>query len=218
MKIIFNLASALIFLLLADRNLQAVEAVSTRSSSLRKKPQRFRCIEESLGTDTKVTSVKCFMGDYGSFEQIEDSEIYTASSTPKKIEILGLKFDREAFAVIVLAFANVAVLMLICWYKRNREQRISILLEEQRAGFYRELATYGRLVMNEYEELHELNQQLTKAKGYDALPMVKHLVDHTTPHIPRRTSSVKKGKPVVAPPPRKAPAESNIVSKIKIGL
>ena len=53
------------------------------------------------------------------------------------VSIAGLKLSREGAWVVSLTAANAFMLMLICWYKRRGDQKVDIMLEEQRAGFYK---------------------------------------------------------------------------------
>jgi len=110
------------------------------------KPRTFRChhaprtssINAESATDS-TAEVRCFVTVRESFRDIQDSEINVsdAQAKSKRITVAGLKLHRDVFAAIVLSAANVLFFICMCWFKRRRMQRIELLMDEQRAGFYR---------------------------------------------------------------------------------
>jgi hypothetical protein len=117
------------------------------------------------------------------------------------VSVAGLKMSREGLWVVALTAANVFMFMLICWYKRRSDQKIEIILEEQRAGFYRQITTHSKLVMDIYREVDGLNEEVKQRSGKDLAPMVKYIVDDTVKELPKKRAIA----PVrSAPPPKRA--------------
>ena len=105
--------------------------------------------------------------------------------------------SREGLWVVALTAANVFMFMLICWYKRRCDQKIEIILEEQRAGFYKQITTHSKLVMDIYREVDVINEQVLKTSGKNLAPMVKYIVDDTVKELPKRKAIA----PVRSAPP-----------------
>ena len=164
-------------------------------------PGEFRC-QQQLGIARKIgrhDQISC----YRTIDTIKSEEIILADAKDGKkgskvmVSVAGLKMSREGLWVVSLTAANVFMFMLICWYKRRCDQKIEIILEEQRASFYKQIMTHSKLVMDIYKEVDDLNEQVLKTSGKNLAPMVKYIVDDTVKELPKRKAIA----PVRSAPP-----------------
>ena len=93
------------------------------------------------------------------------------------MNILGLKLEADALFVICLVSANIVFFMCLAWCTKRRVHKVEMVLDEEKAMYYRYLHNYKTVVLHEVKELQDLNGQMIEAGGPDHLPLLKYLTD-----------------------------------------
>jgi len=98
-----------------------------------------------------------------------------------------------------------------------------MVLDEEKAMYYRYLHNYKTVVLHEVKELQDLNGQMIEAGGPDHLPLLKYLTDSQIYKIPHLAPlmKAKHAQEQVAPgPPRAKPPqqEAKLANKIRLNI
>lgn len=114
----------------------------------------------------------------------EEEKVAEKEAEKEYEKVMGLHISKEEALVISLVAVNSIVFLCICygiWYANSR---VEMRLTEERAGFYRQLHSYDKLVIGQYRELDEMNQQMVWKTGKDELPRLKYMTDTNLLEIP----------------------------------
>ena len=68
-----------------------------------------------------------------------------------------MKVEAEALFVICLVAANIVFFMCLAWCTKRRVHKVEMVLDEEKAMYYRYLHNYKTVVLHEVKELQDLN-------------------------------------------------------------
>lgn len=126
----------------------------------------FQCFDAASLTESGTTTAqyRCYRkkaATSGFSHKLQEAEIRTTTTGNAKkstrVNILGLKLEAEALFVICLVAANIVFFMCLAWCTKRRVHKVEMVLDEEKAMYYRYLHNYKTVVLHEVNELQDLN-------------------------------------------------------------
>lgn len=224
-----KMKSALIFALVGLAAEQGAMRVGARAVAGAAR-SGFQCFTtaDALQNGVQQAQFRCYRKKMAvsKFENnVEAEAVSTASKAQQssRVNVLGLRLEAEALLVICLVAANIIFFICLAWTTKKKVAKIEILLDEEKAMYYRYLHNYKALVLHEVKELQGLNGEMMATGGPDHFPLLKDLLDGQIYRIPMlapliRDKRKRERAAPDAPRAKPAAAQTRIASKIKLNL